>query len=959
MTFNISKTKYNDLLKSISKFKKNDDYEFELRLMNSIYNINHDNFKTILNKLVGKKVKGGEEFKYEINSFLDIITDNNTRFTITGLDNIKKYWLLNDITKIPHDIIKKTRLSNIDINNYGIRFSLSDEKKLTGKVKPTNISTYRFKNRYIIYSNDNICRYDLTVTKTSDSMDNIFKNSQIENKIEDYEIEIEVLKNKDVLKLKSNEIFDSIIKNIYFIISILQNNNNIINISTKNKILNEYKTLVKARGNKLEFIAANPVTLHLDNIQKSDKFNILKDYAVTLKADGVRNFLYISKTGDMYLFNNNFNILDINTKSPLWKNSLFECEYIENTNDIYIYDMLFSKGTDLRKRHLKSAKKSKLPGRIDIAINFLKSVPKKESKYKILIKKYSFSNKDGDIFQKSKELWCNRKQNNFYSDGLIFTPIKEHYPMKSISWHSLFKWKPPSLNSIDFLIKIVKDEDGKEEINSFIKEKKGSDGKITRIFKKYKTIELYVGGYKDIVNNYGKKSRPYGPVIFNPFKDDENINGYVKLFIDVDDNMKTKDPLSKEIDIIKDDTIVEFSYDVNEKDGFKWKPMRVRYDKTTKYKKGNRVYGNNEKIALDIFMTYQVPILEDVIISGEISNDLIEKQKKIRQELTSNIVNKSANNYYTTDTTQNSHIRQKYQSFHNVIIKDSLYKQSKQLLKDRVDIDSQLNLKLLEFASGRGADLNRWKKYNFAKVIGIEPVMSSIEVARERFQKLDRPKPETYFLRGDLSKLIFPNYDAGSDKSNKINLQKFIPTKYQYDIVSIQFALHYFFENEISVRTIMQNINDNLSTGGLVIGTCFDGERVVSKLKGKSKLEGKNDKGDILWSITKDYKIRKLANTKSSLGKHINIFVKSIGQEIKEPIVNYNYLDKLFTEYGFNKISVESFESIYDKNKFELSEVEKQFSFMNNAFIYQKVKNTPDKLYTKLIKLMDKNLINK
>jgi hypothetical protein len=30
-------------------------------------------------------------------------------------------------------------------------------------------------------------------------------------------------------------------------------------------------------------------------------------------------------------------------------------------------------------------------------------------------------NKDGDIFQKSKELWCNRKQNNFYSDGLIFT----------------------------------------------------------------------------------------------------------------------------------------------------------------------------------------------------------------------------------------------------------------------------------------------------------------------------------------------------------------------------------------------------------------------------------------------------------------------------------------------------------------------------------------------------------
>ena len=237
-------------------------------------------------------------------------------------------------------------------------------------------------------------------------------------------------------------------------------------------------------------------------------------------------------------------------------------------------------------------------------------------------------------------------------------------------------------------------------------------------------------------------------------------------------------------------------------------------------------------------------------------------------------------------------------------------------------------MSLIEFGSGRGGDINRWKKYGLKKVIGIEPVMASIEEAKDRFRKVQRPKPETYFLRGDLKKLIFPDYEAGPVESNRINLKKFIPTKYNFDIVSIQFAIHYFFENEITVRTIMQNINDNLNINGLVTGTCFDGSRVFDKLKGKRRLEGKDDNNEIMWSITKDYTARKLSDTKSSLGKHIDVYVRSIGQEIKEPMVNYDYLDKLFTEYGFKKISVESFEDIYKKNKFELDEVEQEFSFM-------------------------------
>ena len=94
-------------------------------------------------------------------------------------------------------------------------------------------------------------------------------------------------------------------------------------------------------------------------------------------------------------------------------------------------------------------------------------------------------------------------------------------------------------------------------------------------------------------------------------------------------------------------------------------------------------------------------------------------------------------------------------------------------------------------------------KYGFKKVTAIEYYMVSIEEAKDRFKKVQRPKPYTVFLRGDLSKLIFPNYEAGQTESNKINL-KFLPLQNAFDLLSVQFAIHYFFQNEITVRTIMQ-----------------------------------------------------------------------------------------------------------------------------------------------------------
>ena len=57
------------------------------------------------------------------------------------------------------------------------------------------------------------------------------------------------------------------------------------------------------------------------------------------------------------------------------------------------------------------------------------------------------------------------------------------------------------------------------------------------------------------------------------------------VFTEPNGKVYTIDPVTQKKDEIRDDTIVEFTYDKSKKD-FHWNPIRVRYDKTEKYKSG-------------------------------------------------------------------------------------------------------------------------------------------------------------------------------------------------------------------------------------------------------------------------------------------------------------------------------------------------------------------------------------
>jgi hypothetical protein len=223
---------------------------------------------------------------------------------------------------------------------------------------------------------------------------------------------------------------------------------------------------------------------------------------------------------------------------------------------------------------------------------------------------------------------------------------------------------------------------------------------------------------------------------------------------------------------------------------------------------------------------------------------------------------------------------------------------------------------------------------------------------------------------------LYSEQACGSTETEKLYTKKFIPTKYLFDTISLQFCFHYFLKDEISFRTILQNLNDNLKIGGFIIGTTFDGERIYEALKDSDSISGKTFSGETMWKIDKKYGSRKISfgEKNANFGKEIEVFVKTIGVPHPEYLVNFNYVDKLMKEYGFSKVVLKPFEEFYQElmegknlmdlsNKElekdisvvkEMSEEEKRFSFFSSGFIYKKEKNSSDSLMKKLVEMMEK-----
>lgn len=623
---------------------------------------------------------------------------------------------------------------------------------------------------------------------------------------------------------------------------------------------------------------------------------------------------------------------------------------------------------------------------------------KKSSDFIIKCKNFNTTLEYGNIFSA-----CSKKLSEisdglfeYNTDGLIFTPMDLAVGSNKVgempsslyktTWNNSFKWKPAEFNTIDFLVSIKKDKSGRDEVHNKIDTGENTQGSGNVI--QYKTLILRCGfdekkhGYlnpcQDILNDNIPNpddidnNDTYKPVPFQPTSPYDQNAHICNIVLKGDENNMYM--MTEENEYFEDDMIVEFRYDINNTDGWRWIPLRVRYDKTSELRAGLKNYGNAYHVANNNWHSIHQPITQLMISTGE---NLPEYEK-------------SNDIYYNPSSDETS--TRSLRDFHNLYVKNRLI----------IGISNRDDT-LIDYAVGKAGDLPKWIRSKLRFVFGIDiskdNINNQMDGACARYlnsAKKYNKLPKALFVTGN-SSLNIRNGDAvDTDKDKQIIkavfgngpkdialLGKGVYNQYGigengFNISSCQFAMHYFFENKTTFHNFLRNIAECTKINGYFTGTCYDGNTVFNLLKSKNKGESisiiKNNRK--IYEITKEYDQTGFPSEEMSLGYAINVYQESINQVFREYLVNFDYFTRIMEDYGFILVTKEEainmnlpdgtglFVELYNSMEHELkmnptnknygksiymSPEERKISFMNRYFVFKKIRSVDVKKMEEII----------
>ena len=918
----------------------------------------------------------------------------------------------------------------IDFDDFNFRASLQIENNISSNSKIVKemvsnwndkVKLFRYINRCSLISDDYPVRVDVSIVKSSkDKSQNIYKflDSNILDSDQEYEIEIELEKNKVGPGTKfdtAEKVTKAIREVIKIILSGIQSTNYPVSISEQDGAKMEYMKILwgkEYQGRNIypnNFVGPSSLTLQMENIipinKDLDIANINDDYTVTDKADGDRKLLFISSKGKIYLIDTNMNIqfTGAKTNNSDLQNSIVDGEHILNDkkgNFINLYaafDIYYINGDDVRGFEFSSNDPQDLETkfRLSMLTNFIKKlnpvsiINNQKSPLRIERKKFYLASESNSIFNGCNMILGNIQKNvyEYETDGLIFTPSKlpvgvnsrdkrPGKPMKK-TWEHSFKWKPQEFNTIDFLVTIKKDETGEDLIQNLFKTGKDM-GNISQL-KQYKTVVLRVGfdekqhgyinpcqnviddSYDDIENK--DKNDNYRPLQFYPTNPVDNEAGICNIYLK-ESNTGNKIMMTEENEIIENNTIVEFKYDKTKDKGWGWVPLKVRYDKTAEFRGGGRNYGNPYHVANTNWKTIHNPITEEMITTGNNIPDDIEDN---------DVYYRNSRRIIGTNSLKD---------FHNKVVKRML-----------ITNVSEKGNTLIDLAVGKGGDISKWISAGLKFVLGIDISRDNIENRKDGIcaryinnKKQNKYIPKGLFVHGNGSVNIRNTDGIYTDKDKQIvkavfgegakdvkELGKGVYNAYGigeegFDICSIQFALHYMFEDQQTLQNFLRNVSETTKVGGYFIGTSYDGhimyDKLLTKKKGESVVIVENDIK--LWEVTKKYDRDRFNDDSSCVGYAIDVYQDSINKMAREYLVNYKYLTRVLENYGFVLAPLEEikkknlpsntglFSDIFKKLEGDIKKNkknkeygdaanmtvgEKKISFLNRYFIYKKIRN--------------------
>jgi len=264
-------------------------------------------------------------------------------------------------------------------------------------------------------------------------------------------------------------------------------------------------------------------------------------------------------------------------------------------------------------------------------------------------------------------------------------------------------------------------------------------------------------------------------------------------------------------------------------------------------------------------------------------------------------------------------------------------------IKLNIIIDSckKTNAKnLLDIACGRGGDLQKWlnNKINLKYILAFdshkESIFSSLKKGDDFDGAIARFQNIKQSYKGKMPFINFKNLNILDvkilEKLNSIDSNK------EYDVISCQFALHYFNKNQLILNNTLKIISLKLKKGGLFIGTSTDGD-LMYKI-----LNNGNVNIPMLTLIKKDFNnyLFYIQTEKSKTVTRQNYFeLQGVSSEF---YIFKENLKNIALQHNLQLVEYKSFYEwyqIYKKTQAfqQLSIYEMLISFLNFSFIFKKI----------------------
>lgn len=929
---------------------------------------------------------------------LDIVSQEGLVMTINGISDISKYCKTGSPYAVPHSWKQSVLVSKEVLPNelpFKVYAAIKEETSMVMDEVPKSwedTPKYFLLNKKFVYKTGSTSIVLNHVRKSQDPFNNMYE-SDVTRAAVDYELYMNV-----DAPSKEEELLDALM----LLTQIVDGTPLPLSKPQQQEVLDNYQRLVnkvmtgKSKA-KYHFLAPKPVTLEKMNVVDPSAgygvVTILSGYTVTAKADGERILMFINTNGEAYTINNTLDVRHTGMKvtSSKLHNTIIDGELVtfdqrkdDSRRDLFLaFDLYFLGGENVMALPLIHGEKPSRFSKMSAVFDKDLWVPlsKKDEPFMDLEIKQHVAAEGTRMFDACRDILENAQTYPYEIDGLVFTPtnlgVFAYYPGKpakvsdNVRWDRVFKWKPAEQNTIDFLVE--------QEPEPYI-------DRITK--KKYAVFKLFTGYTanqwealsvmnglrmrydREYKREIAKTASVFKARLFQPITQYEKGVEYAYIPYD-------SVPFAENGDIVRDRSIVEFAYNPKAnvpKASMRWKALRVREDKTRIFRTGTlSKTANDLSVAMSIWRTIHSPVTTEMIMglqpvqNSDIPEDLEERLLGVDDT------------YYARSVPRAHMLSVHMLNFHNQGIKKMLYHMS-----DR-------RSSLLELACGMAGDLPRWRDAAYRFVLGVDLVRDNITHPREgsyartvnQMNVIDTVvngvekkiyPPDVAFAIGDCA---LPLHDGSAakdlDEESKKLLQlvyrknavppqpylKFVAGRaaHGFDVVSCQFAIHYFFQSPEKLHGFLANVSRNLKNGGTFIATFMDGDRVHNMLATSDTgiVEGRKlDNTVPVWAIIRKY-TEYLKEGEEPFGKMVDVFLENTNRLIPEFLVNLDLLTTYASSHGLvleqTALFSQTFADLRSKvpeNPAERSEldqnllvlddddVQKQFSFVNRWVVFRK-----------------------